>query len=759
MVRRDPADPADSAERIVLAQAELRSYRAPVGRRRKKRKKRKGRHTPTAAPTTAAALVGLARRSPSDAGDALQRARRGEGPLRLGVSELDDLTVLVTGELRAAHRFESAHALLETLAVRSRRAELEAGLLAFARGEDEQVRAIVQRTPELVPVLEPLVAVVDGRDLARTKRGATPALKSLYAAARAVRAAANGDPKAALRAAASAAEPLRSTMRAACRLGAGGGTWDEIYRLAALTPELRRLALMAGARSGHADAVLAGAEERDVAHAALAALATDMDADELCEEALFGGFEELFDRPGDVALRAGFARLRAGDPSEAVDAFERAIVLGSDPGESLRGAWLARRIVREPWRAFERAATAYAHLLADDPRHAAARVAVVLDLAMARVQRRVELPEAMRDVEAVRASLGESWLATRGLEASVDRAQARVLGAMGDPEAARRFSERALARDRTHPYSWEVTIELAPPEERARLTAEALEATGDASRFAPARLTAGAVANALAQAAGGTLEDDLALIAREAGGLSGAERSLLDAGLLYILVQRHDDGAERFVEARLHEAPELGRDLAITALSLAMVKPVREWLPRAPVGAEVLEDVILTAAAYDRSTGQAFLGLVAPALTRRQLDRLKARVTSNAAAFAGEELAEEVFNRAHDALHPELCLEAYRDGELGFEEDLLLDGLGPDGFDALLGQTLAMLGVSQRELAAIPPARKRKFFDVSLAQMERGTGSPAELTAALVALLGYDPSRRAGPRRPKKPKKRKKGRR
>lgn len=724
-------------------------------------RKRKKRRPEGLAPVVSSveSLRALASTRPKEAAAALARARRGEGPLRVGASELDDLTVFVAGELRKRRALEGARALLDTLSSRTVRADLELALVALAGGDDAELRAIAQRTPALAPTLEPLLAVVDRREVSRAKKGASAASKSLHAAARAVAASAQGDVKGALRAASGLAAPHRARMSAALRLAAGRGKWDDARALASDDP-LRRLALAAAAQNGHARDVLAHARpsELDVRHHALAALRDDLYAGEVLQLVVAEHLEQLFARPGDVVLGAAFATLRERDTTEAVALFERAASLGTDEGERLRGRWLALRWRREPWHPFARAATQYARFLADDPRHAAARAAVIVDLAMARVERGTELRDALEDVEGVRASLGETWLATRGLEASVDRAQARVLIAMGEPEAARPFAERALANDRAHPYSWEVALDLAPPEERERVRAEALEATGDAGRFAPLRIGPGAVARALAESDEGSLHDDLALIAREAAAIPAAERAPLDVGLLYVLFARHGERAAGFVEARLRDAPEHGRDLAIAALLLGMEAPVRAWLSasRPPLALQALGDVVVAGAAAGLHAAERLLGRVAPWLTRRELDLLSSRVTRRAAA-AAEGLGQEVFERAHDALHPELCLERYLDGDLLDDEaaDELIDELDDEEMlDELLGRTLAQLGVRPSEVAAVPASRKRAFIERVLGQMEAGSPSRAEMSGALLELLGYDPLRGSRPRKPKKRKRR-----
>jgi hypothetical protein len=416
-------------------------------------------------------------------------------------ADVEALAARLAGRLRTQGKV--AAALQVAAAGRRRTAELrmQEALAAFALGKDELAASVMLEDEQVAAVVGPHVRAARGEDApAARPRGASRELRALQAAARAVGHAVRGEadkargvlrridrslkeqllvreleavldldiPGRAVLATfvLHASEVVRtqgSVRRAILEEIAAHGTPEIMEVLDAhfsfVTPEERHGIRMRSARArlGSGGSPAAAVEAiRDL------------------DPGVFPATER-----GAAALYRGFALLD--EPQAAARAFDRAIELGGDLMEALRGKLLAAMgAVQEaaPGSREERRLTRAVAAAADRLARALERevwggalVGAAEEIAAAAWVDAGDAPAAEASIARARAAVGDS--------AAFDRIEIQAL-ALRDPAAAHARVDALLARDRADVGAWCLKIDLMPTEEAQKAALiEAAAATGD----------------------------------------------------------------------------------------------------------------------------------------------------------------------------------------------------------------------------------------------------------------------------------------
>ncbi|WP_437683065.1 hypothetical protein [Sorangium sp. So ce131] len=503
-----------------------------------------------------AAIRALADRSPELAAQQLTAALGAMAPEDAG-SAVVESAVALAGRLRRSGQLRAARRLAAAGAGRSARLRVEQALAAFALGDDAEAAQLASGDPEVQAVVGPLVEAARGVAPDPVRIAPRAGLRALHAAAAAVAAAVRGE-LASGRALLKRVAPgqrkavLAAEIRAAIDVqdGSAGRPLSAALPLLAGSSALRAvagahealvlaasetnadLALDLGRRLQLDDRALQLARARAAARA-LAVQAPPARASGAGERAALGVAQrfgaDVFDENdrATACLYEGFACLTA-EPERAARAFDRAIGLGGDLIEALRGklklavlqagAVCAECGVRHGDRGAEAAATA------DHLARALSRAPAAAPLAAAAALIAAEAWGAEGDLKAARASLAVGRAKASGaLARDADLIEARLL-AEAQPERALELIDKVLADRPEDVDAWRLKIALAERRggregadaaivqaaEATRdpaLAAEAREARGrrmDLAPFAelaPSAATAGALAAELRRAA------------------------------------------------------------------------------------------------------------------------------------------------------------------------------------------------------------------------------------------------------------------
>ncbi len=737
------------------------------------------------------ALEKAVEQSPRSAVSLVSRALATATPSPAGTSEsaLDGLAVRLARKLRRDG--DPAQALVLAAAGNRRTPgfRMEEALAAFATGDDARTAALASADATIAAALGPLLQAVRG-EVAGASAGSPP-LRALHAAARAVAHVVRGEP-----------DQARAVIKRLPMVARGPVLAGEIGVAAGL--QAREHALDALASLGRSSHVRRDAEVRRLMAAEavldaaqLAALPPALAADpdllrrtmpvRLAAATSPGAVAEIVRQAGvevfDAAERAaatlylGYSQLRA-DPTAASQSCDRAVQLGADLVESLRGKLLAAMEIAHrpgnapPHQRFRDAATAadrLAHALQRLPRGGPLAAAAGKLAAMQWIDAGEARP-ALASIEKSRPLAGGK------LGDALDLLEADALALRSPADADRRL-DALLRRSPDNVDAWKKRAEIAAIQgdmERADailldaaeatkdpgLAAAAREIRGDRGQIAPFEgmipgvATAGALAKELART---TTEDDdplpLAALCRDA--LGPTARLAFDAAALVITADQGPDGA---VTARLHAgmlawrgAP---RDLAsfsavallvglgseLVAATRALHSKEGDDLPALTAVAEVL-----AVAGFGKLVGK-LLPRIAAGLSRERVAFFKslAGAGKRQAQIPGVPDPEQAARELDLALAPDFGIEAFLREEK--EEDDDLDVFGPGGGD-VLGELFGMLGLSPEALLSMPPEMLRRLRE-KLLEISRRPPSMGTMQAILDALneSGIEPPS-ARPRR------------
>jgi hypothetical protein len=774
----------------------------------------------------------LAATSPETAAQQLARALSSVPADR--PSPLDGVAADLCARLRRTGRLPAARRLAASCAHRSTRLRLESALAAFALGEDDDAERAASADAQVAAVLAPLLdaarAVVapeappspaaapspvqpdhspqpPGKKPRPSRDARPPALRALHGVATAAKAMVLGHvgpARAALRGLPATAKQstLVGEMTAAIDLAEAGSARrgarvsgpsigravERLIESPAVRPSAPacealvhalagtdvKAALVAAKRLGLSGQAVRGLQVRALAstgelHGASSVLA----ALDLAREA----GADIFDAPerSTGCLYEGFACLQS-DPKRAGRAFDRAIELGGDMLEALRGKLLvAMADMGEP-------CPDCGGYHDDGPEHPGREVGAAADR-FARAARRIPSGAAF----AVAASLiaAEGWEAegnTKAATAAIDAARAASDGALRDdldlreahiaaperPERAAALLDALIGRDPCHTRAWRMKIEIArDARDDARaddLLVRAAVATGDPELSAKARgvrirrgelapfeglppgtTTAGALAAEAAalRATPGERRElpPVALACRAA--LPPAGQLAFDAALLSIeaTAGQADDAARRV--SRMFDAlfdawwasPRSLAKLAAFAWTLGLaddlVPAARKLMRRSNAGPALAALFDAAIAAEDENVAEALLKIGAVSWgrddirdRRRQLGRLRDGLS--VPPRPGQPEAAPDPGRAarefESALSPDFRMQRPRDS--GDETDF--DDLDLDDMAGRAQRVFELIGLSERDIQRLTPPQLMDLFQ-QIDQMTRGAYSPAKL--------------------------------
>jgi tetratricopeptide (TPR) repeat protein len=648
----------------------------------------------------------------------------------------------IAADLRHRGKLEAALEVLSRAGRRTPELCLEEALAAFASGDDERALAAAGSDRNVANVMEPLLAAARAAPVPRAPPRATPHLLALHAAAAAVAACQAGERERAKRALARIPKALRAgalyrklALAIDLELGAEHPPWPALVGLEGG----RDLVVLSALARRDPEAVLRRVFELDArarapaAAAALGALGAGDDTKRLSSTAGELG-PEIFstaDR-GLAALYQGFGLLSI-DPERAERVFRRAIDLGADRTEAVRGLLLAAKHQFEEHRLPERlrigvkAALDLAARLAPDSGGA--------PCAFAAAMRAADMSGPLGDrASAARAiSLSRSAAVAGAFENDRARSRLETMEAMlalieQDRARAEASLERAIERDPRNADAWIMRIDLArPDEDEMRALAEkAGEQTRDARIAALVdalkrrALGPGALSNRVGRrlSAGEPIEaiwPDL-----DPSKLDEGDRAAFAAGVFALVSEMVSEEVGSRFAARLIQTDldaRSRRAIAAVALNYDLdAGPIFEgWAEHAlrTVDAGLAMEAIDCSLAGERpDLAERVLAVVHPLLSARELSTAKERIRRCDRPRAPDIGA--IVDDVHDRLHPELCITELLEGEGSRALDPLHDlGERPGMEDAREILEMIELLVSPKSLKRMGKRRAKKGADVS----------------------------------------------
>lgn len=733
-----------------------------------------------------AALRALAEKGTSAAVPAFVRALGAppEEPAR--AAELDALALRLAKQLRRAG--EPAHALDVAAAGRRRTPAwcMEEALAAFASGRDEVAAEIASADASVANALGPLLQAVRGE--VAVASSTAPGLRALHAAARAVAHVVRGEPdkaRAAVRripvadrvtalvneimAAGDLLDPSRAPIALAV-LHAAPGVGADARRAATAEAMLDADAL------GHLPRALRG--DPVLGRRTLRARFEQATSPGAVAEIIRLAGPEAFDAPdrGSAALYHGFSLLRT-DPAAASRSLDRAVQLGADLLEALRGKMLATLGM----------AMTCPELDADHALRDAAAAADRLAHALARVPLGGPLAAAAGEMAA------ERWIdATEGRRALASIARARPLAggklldelALKEADAtafesmseAVRLVDALLARSPGYVEAWKLKSAFAIARQDVAGTEAIFVAAAAATKdpelveivreiqgrrgelvafegLAPGAVSAGTLAKELARAT--TPENDAyPLAAAHRKELGPAARLAFDGAA--IAIAEHF-GTRAMAEKRLdelvpiwHRAPH---DLACL-VGVALHAGLGDAIPRATIriddDAAALRAITeLLAIAGERSLVKLMLPKIAASLTRHEISFFKAIGQGKKRVnFAGIPGPEEAVDELDRALAPEFSIARF---------DRLVDEAhrpsaprGMPTLDSPIAYLFNTLGLPTEALFSLPTEARHRI-EQRLLEITSGPQTPAALREFMSVLSSIGIDLPEGPaRRPRK---------
>ncbi len=681
--------------------------------KRSRSERRAGQQERALATFDLAAIEKIVAQSPRSAVAAVTRALASPPSDPTRAAELAALAARLCKQLRRDGEIVPVLAVTAAGGRRTTALRREEALAAFAAGDDEVVAQLAAADEAIAAALGPLLQAVRGEVVGPPT--AAPPLRALQAAARAVSHAVRGELDQARSVVhhipyARRVEVLGEEIAVAAGLTAPGRGLQSLEYLerspqVPRSSEVRRLmgaeALLDAEEMARIPPSLAAHPElmRRVLPARLAGATSPGTVAEVIRQAGVDAFDAS-ERPA-AALYLGFAQIRA-DPAAASRSLDRAIALGADMIEALRGKMLAALARTDgPRRDWERedgdlreAATAadrLAHALERTPRGAplaamAGKMAVLrwLDAgngqaALASIARARPHADAKLLDELV--VLEADALALRSPEEADRRLAALLAASPGNVEAWKKRAELAeLQGDKERADA--ILLEAAEATQDPALAVEARSIRSERGEiapfegFVPGVATAGALARELSRT---TREgvDTLPLAAACRDALGPAARLAFDAAGVAIAVLDDVDGvAQERLRAAMLAWRSSPRDLA----RLAAVAAYAGFGSGVLAATRVLDDEkdapaltaiteALAVAGEGKLVGR-LLPRVAAALTRERVALLKTVAAgAKGAQIPGVAGPEEAARELDLVLAPELSIVAYESDELDEEAD------------------------------------------------------------------------------------------
>ncbi len=712
--------------------------------KRTRRERRAHQQEKAAATGDVAALGALAEKSPHAAVPAFVRALAAPPADPAQAAELDALALRLAKQLRQGG--EPARAL--TLAAAGQRRtpawSLEEALAAFASGRDEIAAGVAAADATVAAALGPLLQAVRGE--VAPASSAAPSLRALHAAARAVGHIVRGEP-------------------------------DKARAIVGHIPLVNRRAVLAEEIARATDPV----PKAQLLRARMLAATSQGAVAEIIREA----GPDAFDPPdrASAALYHGFSLLRA-DPAAASRSFDRAVQLGADLIEALRGKMLAtlaaamdvpeldfdvERRMREAASAAERLAHALERVPLGGPLAAAAG-------AMA-AQRRIDAGDGRRAIAAItraRPFAGGKLLDELALM------EADATGFRSLPEAER-LIDALLARSPGYVEAWKLKGTLASAQgDTARSEALLVEAAAvtkdpellDTARglqayrgtlvpfegLVPGTVSAGALAKELARATSPE-RDAYPLAAAHREALGPAARLAFDGAAVAVAAHlgTKDMAEERLTKVVLawRRAP---RELAIL-IGVALQVGLGSAVPVAALAlnedAKALRAIVdaLAVAGEGKLVGR-ILPSLAASLTRSEVSFFKTITGGKKRAIlGGVPDPKEAVREIDLALAPEVSLadfehrpaeQAHRPGPTHSMHPTPSEG-------EILGSFLEMIGLPPEVTSTMPTDTLRRI-EAKMMELTHGPQTPARMMEVMSLLneLGIPVLGGPGPRPRKK---------
>ena len=735
------------------------------------------------------ALRALAEKGTSAAVPAFVRALGTPPADPAQAAELDALALRLAKQLRRAG--EPAHALDLAAAGRRRTPAwcMEEALAAFASGRDEVAADVASADEAVAHALGPLLQAAHGE--VATASSAASGLRTLHAAARAVGHIVRGEP-----------DQAKAVVRRIPVADRGSALVNEISAAADLLVPARALAALAllhAAPGVTADARRAMTSEAILDADALDHLPRALGGDPVLGRRILrarldqakspGAVAEIirrvgpeaFDAPdrGSAALYHGFSLLRT-DPPTASRSFDRAVQLGADLLEALRGKMLATlgaamtcpKFARDAERAMRDAASA-----ADRLAHALARVPLGGPLAAAAGEMAAERWIDARDGRHALAAIARARPLAGGKlldELALKEADSIAFESMSE---AVRLVDTLLARSPGYVKAWKLKSEFALA--RGEITraeailVEAAAATKDPelletareiqgrrgelvafSGLVPGAVSAGALARELARAT--TSENDAyPLAAAHRKELGPAARLAFDGAA--IAIAEHF-GTRDMAEKRLAELVPIWQrapgDVACL-VGAALHAGLADAIPRATIGidkdAAAMRAIIeVLAIAGERRLVKVMLPKIATSLTRHEISLFKAVVEGKKrVTFPGVPSPDEAVSELDRALAPEFSIANAERLVAEMRRPSGPRGPRDDADDALAG-VFDQLGLPSEALLSLSKEALRRL-EKRIFEIMSGPQTPAAMMElmGLLSELGLGPAASSG-RRPRK---------
>jgi hypothetical protein len=751
-------------------------------------------------------LRALALRNPESGAAAIARAVEA-GQLDARGDEVQALVAETSARLRTAGSFAAALRLSAAGGRASAATRLEEALAAFGCGDDARLKAMARDHEDVGRIAAPLVAAASGRRVPNTPVWASPLLRGVFAICRGAASAGRGSATAARTALAKVPEPVRGRLfvtEVAMAAGLTGGR-GRSRNLAGTARALMRSSLVKD--SARARAALAMALARRSPRAFLEGLGADLNlgkeammpallhascavagADE-CGAAVSGIVARLgaeafpSSERAAASLHEGFA-LALSDPSRAHAAFDRAIALGADLVEALRGKMIADSARRDgplglgrpgSGKEFGASAARLARALASG-RSAAPLVVVAAVHAAIAFATEGRHGKAGEMLELARSVAGSNGSRHAALQCEVDLAEGTVV-LESDPGRALELAERVLAVRPSQHEAWHVK-ERALRERGDEAAADDVvlaaaersvcEHFGEAARairrkrgvrltLVPGKVRAGELAAELRArlAAGQTLafsaQAPLPFEDVEAcrAALAPDARAAFDAATLHVLWQLGEQQAAGTVlRARALDGglgTRLVRDLVGAAVDFGLRDPVcdvvQELVSRD--GAATLANAAMDAAfaTGDRGFADRVVLSVATRLSRTGTLQFKERLRAWNRRWVPDDAFEpgDAVDRFERLLEPDFSLHDHDDEDDGEPEESEGPSFGSSRLprDALVGaikMTLDVLGMPHDAFDSLTPSDKEQVIS-DFVQAQAPPSGSAESEAAVRRLL------------------------
>jgi len=699
-------------------------------------------------------------------------------------AEILELTARTSSRLRADGNAVQALAL--SIAGNRRTAELrmEEAVAAFACGEDDRVRELASLDPEVETMIEPWLAAIEGGRVPNAPAAATPTWRAILAVCRTVSALVQGRGVRTRTALTAVKQPERGRLFVSELLDVSallcvrheGPLERACASLARSTlvrgsPSLRAtLAMTAASRSPrlfldrmceglnlgeeatrdaaiHASCMLAGVEGPQ---AQVSQMIARLGAD------AFAPSER-----GNALLHEGFA-CSGSDSRRAQEAFNRAVALGGDMVEALRGRHLVARTAftrvraydgeghHEATRSLMSSGVSLAGHLQRDPAGGPLAVVALIDAATAAVhlgqdERAQELVSRMRELARTGGFLTEA-LAVR-LDALEAKACQRTA-----PERCLRLVEDILARDARHHDAWHMKIDIISARDSGageELVLQAAEVKlcpelisqarhihmrrGTKRALVPGQDTAGGLAAELlartmlarATSASGPLIDPGVEACRIA--LGAEQRAAFDVASVVIL-GRNEQGKQAAQRARAlvaEASSNVGLQSKILAAAILALDPASFStlvVDSARDGAKAASIAAVHMLLQDDETrrAEAVIAKLAPMLTSAQLKELQTLVRRGwrGELPAGLPDAWKLVVGVDPLLAPDLSLEQLLDNDDDadddepFEDELMAEVLRqlknhPRGIRGAMEQFLEAAGIPRSRLHSLGEQKRR----------------------------------------------------